>query len=125
MKPTPNDSRFEFPDPTPVEIPVSAERFPNTLAALQAQARAQQALALALIPETFEESDDFDIDDDPIDPATPWELAADAASMTPAQLFEKVYNMTPEQAHAKLAEITRSPAPSPEKQPASPSPGNT
>lgn len=88
--------RFEWPDPTPMEVPVNVDRAPNTLRELLEQARMYQAQAVALqqIEETFEESDDFDVDD--FQGAleygkTKWEIAADAALLTPAQLFEAVY----------------------------------
>lgn len=65
----------ELPDPTPVELPVDFER-PVPLAeeirrlvrseAIQAELRSKEI-------ETFDEANDFDIPDDPIDPETPWQ----------------------------------------------------
>lgn len=99
--------RFEYPDPTPVEIPVTEGRFPNTLAELEAQARLRQFLAIQLMDETFEESDDFDVEDDHPDPTTPWEIAADATTLTPDQLFQEVYGISREEANARLAALAQ------------------
>lgn len=99
--------RFEYPDPTPVELPVTEGRFPNTLAELEAQQRHRAHLAMQLMEETFEEADDFDVDDDRPDPTTPWEIAADATQLTPDQLFMEVYGISREEAHAKLADLAR------------------
>jgi len=92
----PPEIRFEHPDPNPIEAPVRPGPAPNTLAKLLAQNRqlAAQALAMQEIDETFEESDDFDVDDfnGALDYAkTKWEVAADAALLTPHELFERVY----------------------------------
>lgn len=110
----PDEIRFEYPDPTPVEIDVSDEVSPNTLQGLIDQARARQALAAqAMIEETYEEADDFDVDDDlPDYHTTKWEIAADAAGMDAETLFERVYGITREQAIAKLAELKAQPSPS-------------
>lgn len=97
--------RFEYPDPTPVEIPITEGRFPNTLAELEAQQRLRAHLNMQLMEETFEESDDFDVEDDRPDPTTPWEIAADATQLTPEQLFQEVYGITREEAHARLADL--------------------
>lgn len=100
--------RFEYPDPTPIAIPIEGERFPNTLAELEAQARARQLLQAQMIPETFEEADDFDIEDDHPDyELTPWEIAADATTLTPDQLFQEVYGITREEANARLADLVK------------------
>lgn len=116
----PDTLRYEFPDPTPIEVPVTDGRFPNTLAELEAQARHRQFLAAQLMDETFEESDDFDVPDDPPDYAqTPWELAADATQLTPEQLFQEVYGITREEAVARLDALARgNPPPASGKQPA-------
>lgn len=114
---TPPEIRYEFPDPTPIEVPIPDRPVPNTLAKLLAEQRAAAALQAQLVDETFEESDDFDIDDDPLDPQTPWEVAADAAAMTPEQLFERVYGITREEAQQRLKDLTTKSDP-----PAPPSP---
>lgn len=102
----PDSIRFEHPDPTPVEVPVASGRFPNTLKELEAQARLRQFLAVQLMDETFEESDDFDVEDDHPDPKTPWEIAADATTLTPDQLFMSVYGISREEANARLAALS-------------------
>lgn len=98
----PTGVRFEYPDPRPVELPVDDGSFPNTLDELVAQASARQLLAAQLVPETFEEADDFDVGDD-FDVTSPWEIAADAAAMTADELFQAVYGMTRDQALAENA----------------------
>lgn len=107
MKYLPEHKRFEEPDPTPIEVPVAEGRFPNTLKELEAQARLRSFLDGQLMEETFEEADDFDVDDDPDLARTPWELAADATTMTPDQLFMNVYGITREEANARLQALTR------------------
>lgn len=107
MEYLPEHKRFETPDPTPIEVPVAKGRFPNTLKELEAQARLQQFLAVQLMDETFEESDDFDVGDDLPDPQTPWEIAADATTLTPDQLFMAVYGISREEANSRLAELAR------------------
>lgn len=109
---TPPEIRYEHPDPTPIEVPIPDRPAPNTLAKLLAEQRAAAALQAQLVDETFEESDDFDIDDDPLDPQTPWEVAADAAAMTPEELFQRVYGITREEAQERLKELTTKSDPS-------------
>lgn len=104
---TPREIRYEFPDPTPIEAPVPSRPAPNTLAKLLQEQRIAAALNAQLADETFEESDDFDIEDDPVDPQTPWEIAADAAAMTPAELFERVYGITREEAMQRLHHLEK------------------
>lgn len=68
-----DDLGREIPDPRPMQPPIGYKKQPSlfemvrtaTAAALLARAREQ--------PESFEESDDFDIPDDPLDPSSPWE----------------------------------------------------
>lgn len=100
---TPPEIRYEWPDPNPIEAPVRVQASPNTLKALMDQARMLQLQALAQqqIEESYEEADDFDVDD--FQGAleygkTRWELAADAASLTPSELFERVYGVDHAQA---------------------------
>lgn len=64
----------EIPDPQPVEIPARFKR-PETLAE-QIRRVTQGALSLQAAEqgfETFEEAEDFDIDDDSFDPSSPYE----------------------------------------------------
>lgn len=72
--------RREAVDPTPVSVPVEfrkSETADQRLARILDHSR-QVELARAGF-ETFEEADDFDIPDDPIDPSTPYERDFDNA----------------------------------------------
>ncbi|WNK12469.1 MAG: hypothetical protein [Microvirus sp.] len=101
--PHPDEVRFEYPDPNPLELNIDDEPSPNTLDALMAQARHRQAMAAQLIPETFEEADDFDVEDDiPDYGTTRWEFEADAAGLSADELFVKLYGITRDQAQEKL-----------------------
>lgn len=65
---------WEIPDPTPVAMPVGFKR-PETLAE-QVRRLVRTTIsreAAEAGAETFEESEDFDIPDDPVDPSTPFE----------------------------------------------------
>jgi len=68
----------ERPDPKPLEIPSGMKR-PETLAEqVQRLVRTQiSEEAAAQGFETFEESEDFDVDDDISDPSTPYEVVFD------------------------------------------------
>lgn len=123
---TPPHIRYEHPDPNPVEAPVRPGPAPNTLAKLLAANRlaAAQALAQENIEETFEEADDFDVDDfqGALEYAkTKWEIAADAALLTPAELFERVYGIP----HSQAFPEPIPPAPLVPGTPAPPVPGPT
>lgn len=77
----------EIPDPTPIELPLGMKR-PETLAEqVQRLVRNQVSQYAALHGhETFEEAEDFDIEDD-LDPSTPYELEFDPVlgkELTPA-----------------------------------------
>jgi hypothetical protein len=65
----------EVPDPVPVAIPVGMKANPS-LRDLIRKMVSEQLFAQAVDAagaETFDEADDFDIPDDPVDPATPYE----------------------------------------------------
>lgn len=69
-----NDLGQEIPDPRPISPPIGYKRQPSVFD-LQ---RENLALAMRLNREdaefeTFEESEDFDVDDDDYDPSSPWE----------------------------------------------------
>lgn len=68
----------EIPDPRPLSLPLGFKR-PETLTEqVQRLIRNSMSEYAALNDaETFDESDDFDIDDDPIDPETPYEMEFD------------------------------------------------
>jgi len=70
----------EIPDPTPVSIPVQLRRqesMDERIRRIIQHSASMHAQSLGL--ESFEEADDFDIEDDPIDPSTPWEKHFDQA----------------------------------------------
>lgn len=77
----------EIPDPTPIELPLGMKR-PETLAEQVQRLVRNQVSQYAAIHghETFEEAEDFDIEDD-LDPSTPYELEFDPVlgkELTPA-----------------------------------------
>lgn len=90
-----DDNGHEIPDPQPVEIPARFKR-PETLAE-QIRRVTQGALSLQAKEqgfETFEEAEDFEIDDDSFDPTSPYE-----------EIFDPVLGrgITPEEFHKNEA----------------------
>lgn len=74
-----NDGK-EYPDPVPMAPPVGYTSPPNIMDLIRSMVRNQEVLRLqdeAGI-DTFEEADDFDIEDDPLDPLTPYERVFEA-----------------------------------------------
>lgn len=63
----------EILDPTPVAPPVGYVRQKSMVDIIREQIRSDALLARLNDRESFAESDDFDIPDDPIDPHTPYE----------------------------------------------------
>lgn len=110
-----DDVRFEYPDPNPVELDIPDGPTPNTLDELMAQARARQDAALRMVQqETYEEADDFDVEDDMPDyGSTRWEFEADAAGMDADQLFQALYGITREQALERLDSLKAAAVPTP------------
>lgn len=111
--PHPDEVRFEYPDPNPVEIDIPDGPIPNTLDGLMAAARARQELAARMLQEeTYEEADDFDVDDDHPDYGnTRWEFEADAAGMDVDKLFHAVYGISREEALSRLQSLKNQAAP--------------
>lgn len=67
----------EIPDPTPVAVPVRFRGGPSLAEEIKAAVRQEVSrYAESQGFETFEEADDFDVEDDPM-PASPHELAPD------------------------------------------------
>lgn len=70
-----NADGSENPDPTPLAPPIGYVKQPSLVERIREMVReaalAQQLAAQGV--ETFEEADDFDIPDDPVDPDSPWE----------------------------------------------------
>lgn len=70
-----DSKRREKPDPIPMQPPIGYKKSPSLSEQIRAMVRSEQ-LARDLAAqgvETFEEADDFDIPDDPVDPSTPYE----------------------------------------------------
>lgn len=101
----------EMPDAKPMEIPVGFKR-PETLAEqVQRLVRTQLSQEAAQSGlETFEEANDFDIADDPIEPGTPYEEEFDPVlgrGITPAEMRENPEEYR-ELFHAVAKTMTRS-----------------
>lgn len=74
-----NSKGEEIPDPTPVALPVGFERpvpLGERIRALVHSEVLRRGLE-EVEAETFDDADDFDIPDDPIDPSTPYEESFD------------------------------------------------
>lgn len=64
----------EVPDPTPMAPPVGMSERPSLADFVQRMIQQEVSRAAAAAEmETFEEADDFDVEDDPMDPRTPYE----------------------------------------------------
>lgn len=92
----------EVVDPTPIAPPVGYKRPPTLVEQLRnmirSDALAREAAAAGY--ETFEEADDFDIADDPIDPKTPYEIGFEpqisVAELRRRQAAEKAAGFLPD-----------------------------
>jgi len=76
----------EYPDPVPMAIPVGYERPPDIMDMIRSLVRSE-ALRTAADKEevdTFEEAEDFDIPDDPIDRLTEFEKVFEPPASPPA-----------------------------------------
>lgn len=79
-----SDGRRENLDPRQLSLPVGMER-PESLQEKMKRLVRDEVLQQKLSQEgveTFEEADDFDIPDDPVDPTTPYEEHYDPKGMT-------------------------------------------
>lgn len=65
----------EILDPTPMAPPIGYKKQPSMIEMVRNMVRSEHVKRAAEEAgmETFEEADDFDIPDDPIDPSTPYE----------------------------------------------------
>lgn len=72
-------SRYEITDPTPIAPPVGFKRSPSLAEQIREMVRSERLAAevAAAGAETFEEADDFEVPDDPMDPITPYEADFD------------------------------------------------
>lgn len=80
------DGRFEVPDSVPMEPPVGYRAPPNLTEMIRTMVRNEMFMKEVASAgyETFEESDDFDIEDDPLDPLTPYEKVFEPSPLPPA-----------------------------------------
>lgn len=73
-----NERGREVLDSKPMALPLRFSRPPSLQEQIKALVRTELSRSAQDAGyETWEESDDFDIPDDPIDPHSPWELSAD------------------------------------------------
>lgn len=65
----------EYPDPVPFSVPLGYQAPPDLMTMIKQMVHSQVAQTILddAGMETFDEADDFDIEDDPIDPLTPYE----------------------------------------------------
>lgn len=70
------NSGFEIPDPTPMAPPIGYKRQPSLAEQIREMVRSEKLAqeAAAAGAETFEEADDFDVEDDEF-PASPYEMS--------------------------------------------------
>lgn len=102
--------RHEYPDPTPVEMPLGFKRPPTLQEEIQRIVRiqlSQQAQAEGF--ETFEEANDFEMDEDP-DPLSPYEVSEMAPEEITAQETDVGQPQAPQGA-PQAGEATPVPAP--------------
>lgn len=68
-----DDLGREIPDPRPMQPPIGYKKQPSMFDLVRDAVRREHALYAAnREPETFEDAEDFDVDDD-FDPQSPWE----------------------------------------------------
>lgn len=73
-----NERGHEVPDPTPMAVPIGFKPPPTMVELIRMHIRREMsAVAQNQGAETFEESEDFDVEDDPVDPHTPFEAVFD------------------------------------------------
>lgn len=87
-----NIKRQEMPSPLPIAPPIGYKKTPSLSDQIRDMVRSEK-LAAALAAqgvETFEESDDFDIPDDPIDPQSAYEADFEGDALEPFRKPEPV-----------------------------------
>lgn len=87
-----NEKGQEVPDPVPVAPPVGYRRPPTLQENIQRMIRSEmlQQAAAAEGFDTFEEAEDFDIEDDPVDAQTPYEAVFNPPPTPPAPAVNKL-----------------------------------
>lgn len=123
-----NDLGQEMPDPLPLEPPVGYQPRESLTEQIRRMVRSERLAVLAEEDgrETFEESDDFDIPDDPVDPSTPYEADFDRGEVRELKRLRDL-DMAQERAAAAAAEAADASSPparpkgrSPAKKPPAP-----
>lgn len=101
-----NELGQEVPDPTPMAPPVGYTPRPSLSEQIREMVRSERLRMEAemLGAESFEDADDFDISDDPVDPSTPYESVFEGRSVSELRA-----------ARAAAEEAPPSPAPAPEE----------
>lgn len=98
------DDGLEIPDPTPMALPIGHhpnESMDARIARIVSHSLSVQAEKEGF--ETFSDADDFDIEDDPVDPSTPWETDFDLAT---AHAAERGVVQSPSQEETARAHAT-------------------
>lgn len=93
--------RREIPDPTPMAPPIGYKKQPSMQELIRdmiKNERIASELASAGV-ETFEEADDFEIPDDPVDPSTPYEADFEGDALQALQAIDDEHNATPKIVH--------------------------
>lgn len=120
------DPRFEYPDPTPVEVPVSFRRPPSQYDEIKNMIRtAMSDYSESLGSETFEEADDFEMDFEDPDFVSEYEfeeLVPESHEVLgddpPSSLSSQAEGDTPRQVPASAAPVTSKPSAGEDVQPA-------
>lgn len=107
------DGRYEYPDPVPMQPPVGYQPEPSITELIRMFVRRELSQQVADEYDTFEEAEDFDIEDDPADPLTPYEKVFDP----PKPLIPDVPKDTPLKVDLEPA-VASPPAGPPESSPA-------
>ena len=68
-----NEFGFEVPDPVPVALPVGVRHEPSLVDIIKQYVRTQLVREVPGDPETWEEANDFDVDEDP-DPLSRYQI---------------------------------------------------
>lgn len=110
----------EVPDPTIVDPPLGYVPQPDLMEMMRRMIRNELAAAADLMdPESFQDADDFDIDDDPVDYSSPYEEFFDPPPGAPPGPPGEVHPARQDPNQPPAAENGAPPAPAPENAPAS------
>lgn len=110
-----DDLGREIPDPRPMQPPIGYKKQPSMFELIrEATAREVALYAAGREPETFEEADDFDIDDD-VDPHSQWENDFDPPWSEVRQAIEDNRRQAAESPPQPKPTVPPGPAPTPPK----------